>query len=323
MIRQETRWRQLARKLGMGRVLYRTVYAPAGFLRRCRREGWINLMLSRRGRAQMTRAAARLPALPATPAAAALEVHFLSGRHIWYQTAFCAWSLLRHTGGTIRPVIQDDGTLAGPTGEQLRRLLPTARFISAAEIEERLDQALPRSRYPALRHRRDSFPLLRKLTDIHAGSPGWKLFLDSDMLFFRQPTFLLDWLRAPDRPCYMLDIANAYGHSEALMQELAGHPIPSRVNTGLCGLRNEDIDWDRLEYWSKHLIERDRMRYLHEQALTAMLLAGRTSAIAPEDAYIALPSRQEAMRPTAVMHHYVAESKAWYFRYAWHQALAS
>jgi hypothetical protein len=141
------------------------------------------------------------------------------------------------------------------------------------------------------------------------------------MLFFREPTFLLDWLRSPGVPCHMLDVASCYGYSEALMERLAGAPIPGRLNVGVCGLRGEDVDWDRLEAWCRTLIEQEGPHYLQEQALTAMLLAGRPCAVAPAADYVALPGRAEVERPAAVMHHYVAESKAWYFRFGWRAAL--
>jgi hypothetical protein len=310
----------LARRLGAGRLLYYSFYAPASFLRRCRRDGCVNLALSRQGRNRMRAGAARLPAA-GPPAAGAPDVHFLSGRAFWYQTIFCAFSLARHCPAGIRPVVYDDGTLDDDAVRSIRRVLPHAQVVPRALIEERLDRTLPAARFPALRQRRLSYPHLRKLTDVHAGCAGWKLVLDSDMLFFREPAFLLGWLAAPQRPCHMLDVANAYGYPEDLMAELAGHPIPERVNVGICGLRSDDIDWDRLESWCKGLLERAGMSYLHEQALTAMLLAGRECAVAPAGDYVALPPRHETVRPTAVMHHYVAESKAWYYRYAWRHVL--
>jgi hypothetical protein len=309
----------LARRLGLGRLVYRTVHAPAGFLRRCRREGPVNLLLARRGRSRMEAAARRLP--PVAPTPGAVEVHFLSGRAFWYQTAFCAFTLARHSPVPVRLVVLDDGSLDADCVAALRRIFPDTRFEALSAIEARLDRALPADRYPALRQRRLVYPHLRKLTDVHAGSSGWKLVLDSDMLFFREPAFLLGWLRAPDRPCHMLDVASAYGYPESLMAELAGRPVPARVNVGVCGLRGEEVDWDRLEAWCKGLLERAGSHYLQEQALTAMLLAGRDCAVAPEADYVALPSRREAKHPSAVMHHYVAESKAWYFRHGWRSAL--
>jgi hypothetical protein len=307
----------LGRRWRLGRLWYRTYHAPMGLLRKCGREGVGNLLLSRRGRSQMIAAAARLPALPAAAEAPELEVHFLSGRAFWYQTCFCAYSLLRHSPVALRPVIHDDGSLDEACRAAIHRVFPHARIVDAAEVAQRLDAALPADRYPTLRARRLVYPHLRKLTDIHAGCRGWKLVLDSDMLFFREPTYLLEWLRAPDRPCHMVDVEDCYGYPLELMAELAGGPIPHRLNVGICGLRSDEIDWDRLEIWCRALIERAGPHYLQEQAMTAMLVAGRSCAAAPAADYIALPSREEVLHPRAAMHHYVAQSKAWYFRHGW------
>jgi hypothetical protein len=137
------------------------------------------------------------------------------------------------------------------------------------------------------------------------------------MLFHRRPDFLLDWLAAPDGPCHMLDVDNCYGYSLGLMAELAGAPVPQRLNVGLIGLRSEDVDWERLEHWCAALIEREGTHYLQEQALTAMLVARGPRAAAPAGDYVVRPTRAQTERPTAALHHYVAESKAWYFRFGW------
>jgi hypothetical protein len=51
----------------------------------------------------------------------------------------------------------------------------------------------------------------------------------------------------------MTDVADAYGYPLATMERLAGAPIPPRVNVGFCGLRSDEIDWDRLEHWTRQL----------------------------------------------------------------------
>ena len=53
-------------------------------------------------------------------------------------------------------------------------------------------------------------------------------------------------------------------------------------------------------------------------ALVAMLVA-RTQpcAIAPAGDYVTKPGHAEGTEPRAVMHHYVAESKRWYYRHGW------
>jgi hypothetical protein len=223
----------------------------------------------------------------------------------------------------LRPVVLDDGTLDKSMQDALRRVFPHIRFDLRPAIEERLDRCLPASRFPTLRRHRLVYPHLRKLTDVHAGLTGWRLVLDSDMLFFRKPAFLLDWLADPQRPVHMIDVAPSYGYSPALLGELAGAPLAERLNVGVIGLQSNAVDWDRLEAWCRTLLEQHGSHYLLEQGLTAMLLAGQACAAAPEADYVALPSSREVRQPRAVMHHYVAESKTAYFRYGWRRVLAS
>jgi hypothetical protein len=251
------------------------------------------------------------------PPSDAPEVCFLTGRRFWYQTAFCFWSLCRHAGQPIRAVFFDDGTFDQALRAECIRIFPGSRVEEGGEIETRLDEGLPAARFPILRARRLEYPHLRKLTDVHSGRHGWRLVLDSDILFFRRPDLLLAWLAAPDQPLHMVDVQDAYGYSKALMESLAGNPIPRWLNVGVCGLRSDEIDWDRMESWCRRLQEAEGTSYYQEQALTAMLLAGRKCRVALADDYRLMPSEDEARSPTAAMHHYVGISKKGYFRHAW------
>ncbi len=269
-----------------------------------------------RGRAAMEATARTLPALPAFPGGP-LELHLLTGRRFWYQTAFCLWSLARHAERPLAPVIYDDGSLTEEFRAPLARLFPAARFVTRSETVARLDEHLPAGRYPVLRERWLNYPNIRKLTDPHLGRTGWKLVLDSDLLFFHRPSFLLDWLAAPDRPLHAVDCETSYGYSRPLMNELTGTPVADLVNVGLTGLNGGELDWERLEHWCATLIAREKTSYYLEQALIAMLVAGRPCAIAPAADYVTLPEQPEADRCHAVMHHYVAQSKRWYFQHNW------
>jgi len=268
----------------------------------------------------MEQAAYRLPVLDALPEPP-LEVHLLTGHRFWYQTAFCLWTLSRNANRRVSPNICDDGSLLPMEREALVRLFPSARFVSCRETLVRLDRHLPASRFPVLRERWQHYPNIRKLIDIHAGSTGWKLVLDSDLLFFRRPTFLIDWLDRPRKPLHAVDCETSYGYSLGLLAELAGSAPAERLNVGLCGLQSDGIDWDRLESWCHTLIDRAGTHYYLEQALVALLLAGKDCAIAPAADYITLPQPPEALTCGAVMHHYVADSKKWYFRNNWRRAV--
>jgi hypothetical protein len=308
----------LGRKLGAGRALLRYYHTPIGLARRSIAEGgpW-EQKRTEAARFEMAEAAKTLTPLDVPARGRSFEVHFLTGAKYWYQTLFCAWSMQANSACRLTPVIYDDGSLTAELAGYIERAIPWSCFLRLPEIEEKLDGLLPAARFPELRRRRLTYPHLRKLTDIQIGARGWTLVLDSDMLFFREPRFVLDWLASPEAICHMADVDSAYGYSEALMEELAGCPIPRRVNVGFCGLKSDAIDWAELEFWCRAMTFREGMSYCLEQALTAMLMAGKPHITAPASDYIVLPSLEEGRSPSAVLHHYVAHSKRSYFQHGW------
>jgi len=310
----------LVRSSGVGRLFYRLWFKPVGRAREVIAAGGpVEVWRTEAGRRGMEAAAWLLPELP-RGSGLPLEIHLVTGRRFWYQTAFCLWTFARQAERTVRPFLYDDGTLDSSFRAPLQRLFPEARFFPQREIVERLDAHLPEARFPSLRERWRNYPNIRKITDVHAGQTGWKLVMDSDMLFFRRPQLLLDWLSRPERPLCARDCASAYGYSRRLMNELARATVEDRVNVGLTGLAGSALDWDRIEYWCRTLIERERTHYYLEQALVAMLMAGRDFIFAPAADYVTGPTEPEAQDCGAVMHHYVAGSKKWYFRHNWRKA---
>ena len=313
------------RRFGLGKLALALWHSPVGRLRDSWRNGG---PFVERGtelqRREMETAAATLPPLPAHPGAPRVTLHLLTGRRFWYQTAFCLHSFAQQSDHAVDAEIYDDGTLDETCQARLTRLGPGVRIHPAKEIHARLDAHLPAGRFPVLRERWLNYPNIRKLIDPHLGAHGWKLVLDSDLLFFRRPGVILDWATAPARPLHAVDCAENYGYSRALMERLAGAPLPPLVNVGLCGLRSETLNWTELEAWCAELIARERTSYYLEQALVAMLVA-RTQpcTIAPAADYVTKPSAAEGRTPTAIMHHFVAESKRWYFRYGWRRTLVS
>lgn len=315
--------RTTLRHLGLGRLAYRLYHAPLGALRDSIAAGGpIEQWKTARGRTAMEQAACNLPVLPAA-GGPPLELHLLTGRRFWYQTAFCLWTFARHAGREVAPVIHDDGSFTAEYRASLNRLFPRARVVDHAQAEAQLHACLPAAKFPHLHDRWRHYPHIRKITGPHLGSRGWKLVLDSDLLFFRRPQFILDWLDRPDRPLHAVDIATAYGYAPDLLARVTGAPLPERVNVGLTGLRSDELDWEKLEHWCRQLIETAGTHYYLEQALVAMLVTGRACAVAPEPDYVTLPRPPEAGDCRAVMHHYVAESKPWYFRHNWRRELAA
>ncbi|UBF27338.1 glycosyl transferase [Kovacikia minuta CCNUW1] len=308
---------QLLKSLKLGAIAYRLYYAPRNAARSSLRKGLWNTVVDAQAQRRMEQAAYQLPTIPSDTSLPALEVHFLTGKKFWYQTCFCAVSLAQQTELPIRPVIYDDGSLQKCYQEAIQRIFPNVKIFLKPELDVLIEEYLPQHRFPYLRDRRQYYPNIRKLTDVHLGNHGWKLVLDSDMLFFRPPTLLLNWLQAPQAPCYMVDTETSYGYPKPLMEALVQTEIPDRVNVGICGLNSDEIDWEQLEFWCKTMIEQQGTHYYQEQALIAMLMAGKPCVIAPVENYIVMPNQEETIHPQAILHHYVADSKPWYFRYGW------
>lgn len=313
--------RSVLRRLGLGRLAYGLYHAPFGALRASVAAGGpLEQWRTAQGRKAMRAAARdRLPPLPAPISPPVPTVHVLTGVSLWYQTAFMLHSLARFQ--PVKVTVHSDGSLRGGALAALQRVVPWAEFAREETTEARLEELLPRTRFPALRKRRDELVLFRKLLDVHVGARGWQLFLDSDMLFFRAPAELSAWLHAPARALHMIDVERSYGYDLSLLADLAGAPVPDCVNTGALGLNSESIDWDYLERTCAGLVARAGTHYYQEQALAALQLAR-----VPHDAlnrcdYLVRPEPPETDELRAVLHHYVASSKRAYFRRNWQRVL--
>lgn len=260
-----------------------------------------------------------------------LEVWMLTGERFWYQSAFCAWTLARHSKRSIILHLIDDGTLTPLLEQKLRRLFPEGTTLCRVAALKQLQSQLPVDRYPTLHRRWHDYINIHKLTGAHLGGSGVKLVLDSDMLFFHRPDALLAWWDAAvadpcgevgHSPCLMVDCEESYGYSPALMEELAGAPIVPLLNVGICGLSSSSIDWDLLEHWCTVLEAREGASYFLEQALVAMLAARVQPVVMPRRDYITFPTSAQSSSGEGVLQHYVADSKPWYFDVAWERASA-
>jgi hypothetical protein len=305
-----------------GKILYDIYYKPVGSVKRILKTGVRRNREMEAGRKEMILSAANLKE-QCLPSVESYQVYFLTGKKYWYQTAFCLYSLQKQSELNISAVIVDDGSFDENLVQQVMRTFPSSTIIKKERIQELLDEKLPYHSFPVLRNRRIEYPHIRKLTDIHIlpGS-GPKLVLDSDMLFFHRPNALMQWLQDPKDLLFMKDVEESYGYTKELMRELCqGAPIPGKLNVGIAGMPSEKVDWQKLEWWTKQLLEREGSSYLQEQALTAMIAANEKYEFLDEESYKVLPKIQGSHIPE-VLHHYVADSKYDYFVKGWKLVLS-
>lgn len=277
-------FRQFSRQFGLGRLVYRWIHQPRQQFDLARTYGWQCVWDARRGETQMRQAAATLDFPSPTGQPFPAPICFLTGRHFVHQTLFCAHSFLSWSGCPARFEFLSDGSLEETAGD-LRRLVPTATIRNRSELDATVAQVLPPEKFPVLHAVRNTFVLLRKLTDAMAGQAGYRLLFDSDMLFWRRPDELLERAGA-GAPLYMADtVADGYTASRAEMTRALGVPVAEGVNSGLVGLDAGRIDWDLMERACHFLRDSAGDQRLLEQTLWAVALAAQKARPLDAPAY--------------------------------------
>ncbi|WPU91653.1 hypothetical protein SNE25_20250 [Mucilaginibacter sabulilitoris] len=290
---------------------------PVSALRKYARfGGWLNYLSMLKGAGAMKRASGRLS--PVRSYADGYPIYFLTGKNHLYQTLFCIQSLAKFTSCRFRFILVDDGSFDTRIIKRIELQLPNSELFKKADIEKKLEELLPEHTFPNLNHKRKIYPHIKKLTDIHT-LPGekWKLVLDSDMLFWKEPVAIINWLKDAHMPIYMQDCQNSYGYSKTIMESLCGTNIPDLINVGVIGLNSNTIDWAKLDAWTGSMESAEGSSYYLEQALTAMLINENASLVLPSDEYIVNPAATAVTIPQGILHHYVDLSKQVYFKQAW------
>lgn len=244
-----------------------------------------------------------------------LPIYFLTGKKYLYQTLFCIQSLVKTTEEKFNFYLIDDGSFTKDDKEKINQLLPNCTVYYKETIDKQLSIKLPKEHFPYLHYKRKIYPHIKKLTDIHIFEENqWKLVLDSDMIFWKQPNEIINWLKNPLTPIHMLDCEESYGYTRKIMRELSGNEIKPLVNVGAIGLSSSSIDWQKLENWCTILEKREGTTYYLEQALSAMLIGDQHAVSLDKTYYITNPKQ---INPKHILHHYVDTSKELYFKEAW------
>lgn len=249
------------------------------------------------------------------------DIWFMTGEKHWYQTAFCAHSFSKTSEYGIRPIIIDDGSLNKNINERISELFPGAIIKSKEECDEVVERNLPVYKFPNIRKWRGAQILFRKLTDLHCDSEEWRIFFDSDMLFFHNPKEIIDYLKSPSGCLYQTDCWESYGYTRELTERLTGTVLPKEINIGIFSMHGSQIDWEKVEWWLQELEAAESRKYNITQCVCAMIMADKPLVQLDKERYKVLPSKAEVIKPSVPLHHYVSDSKPWYFRYGWKNAL--
>lgn len=271
------RLRDQIRRLGLGSLVYKVWHGPLGRRDQRRRYGHDFEERARRGEEEMRRAVASLPppSVLAGQPKLACPVHVLTGANYWHQTAFCLHSLQSALGEALPNVrVHSDGTLKDEHRDTLRAVAPGAVFEDEKATIDRLDRCLPAADFPVLRAQRAELVLMRKILDALTGEQGYHLFIDSDVLFWKEPAELI--VATAKHQAIHLDEGSgeSYCLPRAKLERELAMKLPEGVNSGLVGLDAGLIDWHLLERAAGIMAGRGNRRLL-EQSLWGVALVGQ------------------------------------------------
>ncbi len=180
---------------------------------------------------------------PPTP----VPVHVLTGADDWRLAAWMLASWFEATERNWSVDIHDDGTLPKDAQDTLVRLFPRARIITRAEADATMSRVL--RAFPFCWEYRQMHPLGLKIFDVPHFSEGARyLLFDSDVLFFRYPREILEWVNEDRDECWFnADITDTTLVTAAEVKEEFNVRLWQRVNSGLCLIYKPVISFDFID----------------------------------------------------------------------------
>ncbi len=216
-------------------------------------------------------------------------------------------SLEFHSGHTWAPVLHDDGSLTDADVAELETNFPDARVIRRSEADAALGESL--AGYPLCRENRLKHPWFLKVFDTRHFAPDDRyIVIDSDIVFFRRPGFVLDWMCSrPDTFWFMEDTKEKYSSDRAGLESAMGFPIWERVNSGLDLMVRPAVDLALAETFLARCAPLAREFHFLEQTFFAVAGSawGKGGKLPPEYEI----SWTNFRRPNAVCRHYVGPFK--------------
>lgn len=176
------------------------------------------------------------------------EIHVLTSLQDWLNLVWALKSFYWASRRRYTLCIHDDGTLDAAARSELCRHFPDARLIDRKQADREVLSTL--ETYRRCWEFRNTNHLSPKLFDFrHYLQSERMLLLDSDVLFFAEPTELLRRIEDPNyrRNSVNEDDATAYTVDPADVQKHLGLNMPERFNSGLGVIHADSLKSEWIE----------------------------------------------------------------------------
>lgn len=241
------------------------------------------------------------------PITAPVSLHMVLGRDTLLMGMLAMRSLEFHTGQSWQPFIHEDGSLQDADVAEFQSLFPDARIIRRAEADAVMKEAL--AGYPASRENRMKHNWFLKFFDTRHYAPHDRyIVIDSDIVFFKRPDFVLRWIAEKrDDFWFMEDTNEKYASPREDLEAALGFPLWHKVNSGLDLMYRPGVSLELAERFLATCAESARYFQFLEQSLFAVTgSAWKRGGVLPPEYEISWGNFKSR---DAVMRHYVATFK--------------
>ncbi len=180
--------------------------------------------------------------------ASVCEIHVLTSANDWMNLMWALKSFYVSSGRKYALCIHDDGSLTQATVDTLRTHFPAARIIGREQSDREVPAGL--AGYPRSLKFRETNALSAKVFDFRTYLASERmLLLDSDVLFFREPTELLTRIESFgfSKNSVNADTASAYTVSPDVVRKKCGVDLIPCFNSGLGLIHRQSIRLDWIE----------------------------------------------------------------------------
>lgn len=265
------------------------------------RRGWIQL-----GRRAAWSAVRKRESLAGPPAG--ISLHMVVSHEMLLMGMLALRSLEFHSRHHWSPVIHDDGTLTQNDVREVMGLFPDARVIRRSDADREVTEAL--RDHPACRENRLKHHWFLKVFDTrHYARRDRYVVIDSDMVFFKRPDFLMEWIENDEQSLWLMeDTREKYSEARADIESQMGFALWERANSGLDLMPRPAADLGLAEMFLKRCSPTAREYCFLEQTLFCVFGSAwkKGGGLLPREYEI---SWTNFRRPAAVCRHYVGPFK--------------
>ncbi len=238
---------------------------------------------------------------------APVSLHMVLGRRTLLMAALALRSWEFYTGMRWAPFLHEDGTFSDDDEREALRLFPDATVIRRDRADREVQEAL--LGHPVCHENRMKHHWFLKNFDTRHYAPHDRyIVMDSDIVFFRRPDFILRWIERRDETFWFMEDTNEkYASPRPDLEAALGVQLWQKVNSGLDLMFRPGFPLDLAETFLSRCASTARHFQFLEQSLFGVVgsVWGK-GGLLPAEYEI---SWGNFRRPGAVCRHYVADFK--------------